>query len=95
MRASEFNSMRATMTSRNGEVKEAEVMARLVTLAACDEKGNRLFRDDDWPNVNELPLPAVMRVFRAAMKLNNLSDEDVEELAKNSRTGQTSGSGSI
>ena len=83
IRASEFNTMRA-MLMRNGQVKEDEVMARLVTLAACDDKGKRIFTDADWQKVNNIPLASVLRIFRAAMKLNNLTDDDVEEIAKNS-----------
>lgn len=84
--------MRATMMS-NGEVKQDEVMARLITLAACDVKGKRLFNDDDWAKVNDLPLPPVLRIFRAAMELNNIADDDVEEIAGNSPATPNSSSG--
>lgn len=81
VRASEFNSMRA-MAMSDGQVKEDEVMARLVALTACDAKGKRIFQDDDWQRVNDMPLSPVLRIFRAAMKLNNLSDEDIKEMAE-------------
>ena len=92
VRASEFNAMRA-MSMSNGQVKEDEIMARLVTLTACDAKGKRLFQDDDYQRVNALPIAPVFRIFRAAMKLNNISDDDVEEMAKNSRTTPSLDSG--
>ncbi len=92
VRAAEFNDMRAGMI-KNGKVKEDETMARLVTLTTCDAKGNRIFEADDWQRVNDLPLAPVMRLFRAAMKLNNLSDDDVAEIAKNSPTTPSLNSG--
>ena len=83
VRSNEFNAMRAMAVS-NGKVTEDEIMARLVTLTACDAQGKRLFRDDDCHRVNALPLAPVFRIFRAAMKLNNIGNEDIEEMAKNS-----------
>ena len=82
VRSNEFNAMRA-MSMSNGQIKEDEILARLVTLTACDAQGKRLFQDDDWQRVNALPIAPVFRIFRAAMKLNNISDEDVKEIAKN------------
>ena len=92
VRASEFNAMRA-MSMSNGQVKEDEIMARLVTLTACDAQGKRLFRDDDHQRVNALPLAPVFRIFRAAMELNNIGNEDIEEIAKNSPKTPSSDSG--
>lgn len=83
VRGNEWMEFRDAVMNRQGEVIENTMMARLVALTICDAGGKRLFANDDWELVNELPLSPLMRVFRVAMKFNNLDDGDVEELSGN------------
>lgn len=61
----------------------AEVMARMVALCACDGAGNPLFTLDDVAALNRKAKEPVMRVARAAIRINALTETDVEDLAKN------------
>lgn len=71
---------------KDGELLE-NVRARLVVLTAVDKEGNRLFRDADIDEVGKLSAKALQKCFRAAQKINGLSDEDLEDAKKNSETG--------
>lgn len=83
IKACEFEVFQTQLAEATGSVSKDTVMNCLVTLTACDAHGKRLFTDDDTKAVGELGLPPVLRVFRAAMKLNNLDENDVDELVKN------------
>jgi hypothetical protein len=48
-----------------------------------DDKGNRLFDNGDVAKLAAKSAKVVNRVWQAAMEHNNLSDESIEELAKN------------
>jgi len=57
---------------------------RMVVLCACDEKGTRLFSDDDVAEVGRLNAVGLDRIFEAAMRLNAISVEAKEQVRKNS-----------
>ena len=57
--------------------------ARLVCLAACDEKGKRLFVDYDANEIGRQDAAAVDRVFEAAQRLNGMGAKASEEIRKN------------
>ena len=63
-------------------------------LVRClvDEKGNRLFDNGDVERLAQKSARVMNRVWMAAMEHNSLSDESIEELAKNSEPGPTAGS---
>lgn len=58
--------------------------ARLVALTVVDERGERIFSDDDIPMLGQKNAAALDRIFDVARRLSGLSDEDVEELEGNS-----------
>lgn len=58
----------------------------LVSLAACDEQGKRLFTDADVAKLSDKSAAAMSRVFDVALRLSGFTDADVEELQKNSST---------
>ena len=82
IKANEFERFRDKIAS-NGQADKAMMIGGLVSLVACDSQGKRLFTDDDAERVSEFALAPLLRVFRAAMKFNNLSEDDVDELVKN------------
>lgn len=63
--------------------------ARLVALAVVGADGKRLFADSDVRALGHKSAAALQRVFEAAQRLSGLSDEDVEELTKNSDSDQS------
>jgi hypothetical protein len=74
---------------KDKEVNIRNLRAKLVCRTMVDEKGHRIFSDSDIPAIGNLAAVALQRVFEVAQRLSGLSDEDVEELAKNSDDGQS------
>ena len=64
-------------------VGKSNVRAQLCARAICDERGDRLFSDDEVGALAAKSAAALDRVFEAASRLNGLSGRDVEELEKN------------
>jgi len=61
-----------------------QTRARLCARTICDEQGQRLFSDADVAALGAKSSAALDRVYEAASRLNKISTQDVEELAKNS-----------
>lgn len=82
--------------SRNGrqEVNTRNIRARLVALTVVGDDGRPLFAQGDVIKLGSKNAAAVGRVFDAAGKLSGISDDDVEDLAKNSEAGQSDSSDS-
>jgi hypothetical protein len=55
----------------------------LVALTVVDEQGNRLFGPDDVAALGRKSSEALKRVWLAAMRINGLGADDVEEMAGN------------
>jgi hypothetical protein len=67
--------------------------ARLVAWSVVDENGKLVFSDADIPRLSEKSAAALQRIFNVAMRLSGISEEDIEELVKNSPDGQSEDSG--
>jgi hypothetical protein len=70
-----------------------DARARLVAWSVVDENGKRVFSDADIPRLSEKSAAALQRIFNVAMRLSGISEEDIEELVKNSPDGQSDDSG--
>lgn len=57
----------------------------MVTLCACDDKGERLFSMADFEAIRKKNKTVLERIADAAIKLNKLGADDLEEEAKNSQ----------
>lgn len=93
----ERDQFEADMIQSNGKVAGENLYnlrARLSSLCLVDESGRRLFSDDDVKLLGAKSAHALQRVFEQAMKLNALSEGDVEELAGNSVSAEADDSGS-
>lgn len=95
--AAERDAFEASMVKldRKGKVQGhnlANVRARLAVFALCDEDGKRLFGDDEAGILGEMSAAALQRVFEVAQRLSGISNEDMEELEKNSVSGPTGSS---
>ena len=66
--------------------------ARLVALCVVDEHGKRLFSDADVEAPGRKHAVALTRVWEVARRLSGLTAEAVEELEKNSESGQNDAS---
>lgn len=66
-----------------GKQNLVNLRARLVALSVIDEDNNLMFSDADIVKLGRKSGVALDRVFAAAQKLQGVTDEEVEELAKN------------
>lgn len=60
------------------------VRAKLVAKCLCDDDGNRLFTEQEVPQLGDRSAAVLDKLFAACMKLNRFTKDDVEEMAGNS-----------
>jgi len=88
----ERDQFEAAILERQGNgrfrVRMTNIRARLVALACVDEQGRRLFSEQDVAALGQKSAVALQRVFEVAQRLSGLAPQDLEELAKNSRSAQ-------
>ena len=51
----------------------------MVAWCVVDEKGNRVFMDDDLEAINKKNASAIKRIVDVAMRLSGLDDDDVPD----------------
>lgn len=59
------------------------MMALIIVMTAIDDKGNLAFTEKDIDTLAGKSLSIITKLSQEAMKLSELSEGDVEELAKN------------
>lgn len=77
---------------RKRETGVDDFRTKFLVRCLVDEKGNRLFDNADVARLSQKSARVMNRVWLAAMEHNNLSEQSIEELAKNSEPGPTAGS---
>ena len=60
------------------------IRAKLVARSVVDEKGVRLFTDDDVCAIGRKNAKALDRIFDAAQRMNGIRETEIQELEKNS-----------
>lgn len=69
--------------------------AKLAVVTVCDADGNLLFKPEDAKVLNKMMSATNMeRIVTAAQKLNAISEQEKEEILKNSEADQTDNSNS-
>ena len=68
----------------NGNKTVDMVRAKMVAKCLCDEQGNRLFTEQEIPQLGEKSAAVLDRLFAECMRLNRFTKDDVETLAGNS-----------
>ncbi len=84
------------VNGRNIEETETDLRnarAKLVSRVACDDKGEAIFSSHQVDVLGKKSASALDRCFDIAKRLNHLTNDDVEELVKNSEGGQSGSSG--
>jgi len=78
----------------NGEMVSnlENLRARMIVLTACDDKGNRIFKDADAEWLGEKNAAALNRIFNKANELSGFRKQDIDKLVKNSEGGQSDAS---
>jgi hypothetical protein len=79
---------------RNAQVNLKNLRAKLVARSIVDEKGKRIFSDEDIPALARKSAAALTRVYEVAQRLSGITPDDVDELTKNSKPAQSESSGS-
>ena len=65
---------------------------KFAAMSMCDEKGERLFKDEDLAALAQKNSAVIARIAEAAQRLSGFTSADVEELEKNSGQAQPAGS---
>lgn len=69
--------------------------AKLAVVTCCDENGNALLKPEEYPTLSQnMSAARLERIVNVAQKLNKISEEDKENLVKNSSGDQVANSGS-
>lgn len=98
----QFEQSKYQVTLHVGKKKAGEarpnlrnIRARFAVLVLADEKGGRLFEDEDAEALGAAPglAPELDRVWEAGMRLNGMADGAVEDAEGNSATTPSSCSG--
>jgi len=87
-----YESDSLTGRGRNRDINLANIRARLVALTVIDDNGKPLFSSIDIAALGGKSAKALDRIFDVAQRLSGISEEDIEELAKNSESGQSDAS---
>jgi hypothetical protein len=88
----EFEDSVVRQRGKSRELNLRNARARLVSLSLVDEAGSRLFSAGDVEQLGRKSAAALDRVFGAAQRLSGLTEQDVDELAKNSDSDQSDSS---
>lgn len=86
MSGSERDAFEASVVDLRGSAQKVNmqnIRARLVSLTACDQEGNRLFSDSDIIELGKKSAIALQRIFDVAQRLSGLSKEEMNLLEKN------------
>ena len=75
------------------QVNLSNFRAKLCAASMVDENGMRLFSERDVEQLGAKSSKALARVFDMASQLSGFSESDIDELTKNSESGQSDDSG--
>ena len=87
-----FEGSLITLRGKDKQMNMANIRAKLASMTICDEKGKRLFNENDVQSLSQKSASALQRVFAVAQRLSGISDEDVEELAEELKNDPFDGS---
>jgi len=82
------------MRAREDPKHYKDLLVCLASLSLCDESGNRLIPEGQRGALALKSGAALKRIFDAAIDLNKIDEDAVDELEKNSRADQNADSGS-
>jgi hypothetical protein len=95
MSGTERDSFEAEMVGRDPSSRMANLRGRMAVRVVCNEKGERLFTDDQAAALGTKSAAALDRIFDVAQKASRLGDAGVTAAGKDSASGQSDASGSV
>ena len=84
----QFETEMFDVVGKDVKMNRKNLRARLVVLTVCDEKGNRIFKDEDLAALGKKSGAALDKLFTLAQKLSGIGAADVEEMVSNLEKGQ-------
>ena len=84
MSGTERDAYEAEYMAMPEKARAVNMRARMAARVIVNDKGDRLFTDDDINWLGDQPASALERIFIVAMKLAGMTKDDAEELEKNS-----------
>lgn len=87
-----FEGSLVVLRGKDKQMNMTNIRAKLASMTICDDKGKRLFNENDVQALSQKSAAALQRVFVVAQKLSRISDDDVEELAEELKTDPFEGS---
>lgn len=72
-----------TQRGKDRVLSTENIRAKLLVRSICDEKGVRLFSDNEADSLGGIPADILDVLFTRAQKMSGLAPSDVEELAGN------------
>ena len=85
MTGTERDAFEASMAGKGDDIEArlTNIRAKLCVRCICTESGERVFADEDEVALGKKGARPLDRIFAVAQRLNAVSDDDVEALAKN------------
>ncbi len=94
MSGTERDSFEGEMIGRAGPARMANLRGRMAVRVVCNEKGERLFTDDQAEALGAKSAAALDRIFDVAQKASRIGDAGVTAAGKDSASDQSGASGS-
>ena len=88
MTGEERDAFEASLIEGRGKKRDVNMKnmrAKLVAYCCVDEKGDRLFTDEDAGKLGKTRADILNRLFTVAQKLSGISEEDADELGQASK----------
>ena len=79
----EFEESVIETRGKSTHVKLRNARAKLVSLSIVDSDGERIFTEGDIDALGKKSAAALDRVYQVAARLSGISNDDLDELAKN------------
>jgi hypothetical protein len=73
----------ASVIGKNGGMNMQNIRAKLAAATLVDDSGKLMFSEADINKLGQKSGAALDRIFAVAQKLNRITDQEVEQLAKN------------
>lgn len=85
----QIESAAATFKETKGKGDFAKTFTlKFAMLGLCDEKGERLFKDEEIAELAKKNAKVIARIAEAVQRLSGFSKKEIEELEKNSEKAQ-------
>lgn len=83
----EFEKSCMVRAGKRTDFNISNMRAKLVAMCIVDESGERVFSEEDAKWLGQKSAAALQRVYDVAARLSRITEEDAEELLKNSVSG--------